>query len=70
MNSATRLAEVTIPRSAVIFREAVADQSSFSTGLIGGAEQSFLLGSLDQYIFKEVYMPQPEIDFNSKGLRS
>ena len=69
MNSATRLAEVTIPKDSMIFRGIVADQSSFSSALMGGAEQTFLLGPLDQYTFQEVFMPRPEVEFNYGGLQ-
>ncbi|KKP37592.1 MAG: hypothetical protein UR27_C0004G0005 [Candidatus Peregrinibacteria bacterium GW2011_GWA2_33_10] len=53
-NSATRLAIVEVPQGATIFSGRVAQQF----GLRGGAQQTFLTGPLDQYMFQETMMPR------------
>ncbi|HLB56530.1 MAG TPA: hypothetical protein VJK30_04295 [Coxiellaceae bacterium] len=53
-NSATRLATVEIPDGSTIFTGRVASQF----GLRGGAQQTFLTGTLDQYTFQEIMMPR------------
>jgi hypothetical protein len=57
-NSATRLGEVSIPRGSVIFTGRVAPQLRFSSGLTGGANQTFLTGPLSPYTFHEIPMPR------------
>lgn len=58
-NSATRLGEVTIPRGSTIFTGRVAAQPRFGPGLTGGANQTFLTGSLSRYTYREIMMPRP-----------
>lgn len=57
-NAATRLGEVNVPQGSVVFTGKVAAQPTYSTGLTGGANQTFLTGSLDNYSFREILMPR------------
>jgi hypothetical protein len=58
-NSATRLAEVTLPEGSLVFTGRAAPQLNYSPGLIGGANQTFLMGPLRNYQFVEIPMPRP-----------
>ena len=55
---ATRLGVVYISEGSTIFTGRVAPQLNFSQGLLGGENQTFLLGPLAQYRFEEVFMPR------------
>jgi len=61
-NSATRLARVDIPEGATIFSGKVAPQLQYDSGLVGGEQQIFLTGHLDQYNFEEILMPRETFD--------
>lgn len=62
-SSATRLSMVDVPTGATIFTGRVAPQYGF--GLVGGEQQIFLTGSLDQYAFQEVMMPRTTLNMRS-----
>jgi hypothetical protein len=55
-NSETRLGEVTIPEGSTIFTGRVAAQPNF--GLTGGVNQTFLMGPLSLYTYREIPLPR------------
>ncbi|MGY1490795.1 hypothetical protein ACW4YW_15420 [Methylobacillus pratensis] len=57
-NSATRVAEVSLPEGSVVFTGRAASQPNFGPGLTGGGNQLFLTGSLSNYNFREVFLPR------------